>query len=158
VTAFVEYTRPVFETVFGTVGRIDELTLSGKTDLQFIADALVEEGFTPDDIHARLAEIDACYLKEIERFANDGDSFYILPGVKEFLKAVSAERRYRSAIVTGNFKSAAEFKLSLLVCPATFNFPARSAKKLLIAAIFLDLPHNGSANTSDSNLSRRSSS
>src|SRR5258708_36724178 len=39
-TTFAEYTRPVLEAVFSTAGRIDEVPLTGMTDLQFIAEAL----------------------------------------------------------------------------------------------------------------------
>src|SRR6266446_2413776 len=38
VTTFTEYTRPVLEAVFGTTGRIDDVPVTGKTDLQFIAE------------------------------------------------------------------------------------------------------------------------
>ena len=122
-TAFVEYSCPVLETVFGTVGRIDELTLSGKTDLQFIRDALTNEGFTPEDIQARLPEIDAIYLREIDRYATNGDAFHVLPGVRELLEALAGHRRYRSALLTGNFKSTAEFKLRSVSLSDYFQLP-----------------------------------
>src|SRR6266446_7231163 len=35
-TTFTEYTRPVLESVFGTAGRIDDVPLTGMTDLQDI--------------------------------------------------------------------------------------------------------------------------
>jgi len=42
-TAFTEYTRPVLESVFGTAGRIDEVPLTGMTDLQYTADQVTPE-------------------------------------------------------------------------------------------------------------------
>ncbi len=55
-----------------TVGRIDELALSGKTDLQFICDAFVVADFMQNDIRERLPEVNASYLREIERFNSNG--------------------------------------------------------------------------------------
>src|SRR5713101_5571299 len=86
VTTFTEYTRPVLETVFGTTGRIDEVPLTGMTDLQFIADSLAGE-FTQTDIMERIQEISNRYLCEIERAISNGAEFHVLPGVREALES-----------------------------------------------------------------------
>ena len=86
------------ETLFGTVGRIDELNLTGKTELQFIAEALADRGFTLDDIRERFPEVDASYIKEIERFASNWGSFHILPGARDVLEAISTHPRYYSSL------------------------------------------------------------
>src|SRR5467141_2228588 len=85
---FTEYTRPVLEAVFGTAGRIDEVPLTGKTDLQFIAEALADE-FTQSDIMERIQEVSNRYLCEIERAISNGAEFHVLPGVREALEAIS---------------------------------------------------------------------
>src|SRR5260370_2386358 len=82
-TTFIEYTRPVLEAVFGTAGRIDEVPLTGKTDLQFIAEALLSEGFTRAEISESLQEVSNRYLCEIERAISNGSQFHILPRVRE---------------------------------------------------------------------------
>src|SRR5260370_39197007 len=81
-TAFPEYTRGVLETVFGTTGRIDEVPLTGMTDLQFIAEALAGK-FSQIEISERLQELSNSYLCEIERAVSNGSEFHVLPGVRE---------------------------------------------------------------------------
>ena len=84
---------------------------------------MTDEGFTQEDIRARLAEIDACYIEEIERFATNGDSFHVLPGVRDSLEALTGHPRYRSSLLTGNFKSTAEFKLKSVGLTNYFQLP-----------------------------------
>src|SRR6266567_9358953 len=93
-TTFTEYTRPVLEAVFGTAGRIDEVPLTGMTDLQYIAEALSSEGYTREAILERIGEISGRYFCEIERAASNGAEFHVLPGVREALEAVSRHSRY----------------------------------------------------------------
>jgi len=79
-TTFTEYTRPVLATVFGTAGRIDEVPLTGMTDLQYIAESLSCEGITREVVFERIGEISARYFCEIERAASNGAEFHVLPG------------------------------------------------------------------------------
>ncbi|MDQ3586654.1 MAG: hypothetical protein M3407_12860, partial [Acidobacteriota bacterium] len=65
--AFKDYTVPVLESVFGTAGRLHEMTVSGMTDLQIVAEALRDEGFTHEQIRARLDDLQTCYMTEMER-------------------------------------------------------------------------------------------
>src|SRR5260370_33496424 len=111
-TTFTQYTRPVLEAVFGRTGRIDEVPLTGKTDLQFIVEALAGE-FTQTDIMERLEEISNRYLCEIERAISKGAEFHVLPGVREALEAISNHPRYHMALLTGNFEATARFKVNL---------------------------------------------
>src|SRR5260370_12585729 len=108
-TTFTEYTRPVLEAVFDTAGRIDEVPLTGKTDLQFISEALADE-FTQTEIMERLQEVSNRYLCEIERAISNGSEFNVLPDVRESLEAISCNRRYHAALLTGNFETTAWFK------------------------------------------------
>ena len=96
-TTFTEYTRTVLETFFGTAGRIDEVPLSGMTDLQYIAESLSCERITREVILERIGEISARYFCEIERAASNGAEFRVLSGVltriiHESGYAASAER------------------------------------------------------------------
>ena len=52
---FRDYTTPVLVRVFGTAGRLHELSVSGMTDLQIVAEALRDEGFTEEQIRGRAA-------------------------------------------------------------------------------------------------------
>src|SRR5438477_6655812 len=112
-STFTEYTRPVLEAVFGTAGRIDEVPLTGMTDLQYIAESLSCESITRDAIFERIGEISARYFCEIERAASNGAEFHVLPGVRDALEAVSKHSRYHSAVLTGNFETTARYKLNL---------------------------------------------
>src|SRR5262245_41561904 len=86
-TTFRDYTRPLLEIVFGTVGRIDEVPLTGMSDLQYIAESLSGEGYTREAILEQMGEISARYFCELERACANGAEFHVLPGVREALQA-----------------------------------------------------------------------
>src|SRR4030095_848882 len=48
--AFKDYTIPMLEEVFGTAGRLPQMVVAGMTDLQIVAEALKDEGFTNEHI------------------------------------------------------------------------------------------------------------
>ena len=124
--AFKEYTIPVLESVFGTAGRLAEMNVSGMTDLQIVGEALTAEGFTTEQIRARVAELRDRYLVELERAARDtsaGPLFELLPGAREALAAVAASPRYRSALLTGNVEPAARLKMRLFGLEEFFTLP-----------------------------------
>nr|MBA3246443.1 haloacid dehalogenase-like hydrolase [Pyrinomonadaceae bacterium] len=123
--AFKDYTVPVLESVFGTAGRLHEMTVSGMTDLQIVAEALRDEGFTHEQIRARLDELQTCYMTEMERVtANVHEPlFHALPGARETLEAVAAHPRYLSALLTGNIEPAAHLKLRLVSLSHFFQLP-----------------------------------
>ena len=122
-TTFTEYTRPVLEAVFGTAGRIDDVPLTGMTDLQFIAEALSPEGFSRAQISESIQEVSNRYLCEIERAISSGAEFHVLPGVREALEVVSTNPRYHSALLTGNFESTAQYKVNLADLSDYFDVP-----------------------------------
>ncbi|HEX7176851.1 MAG TPA: haloacid dehalogenase-like hydrolase [Pyrinomonadaceae bacterium] len=124
--AFKEYTIPVLESVFGTAGRLRELSVSGMTDLQIVAESLRDEGFTPREIRARLRELSALYLAALERAAGAREGpplFEVLPGVREVLTAAQAHPRYLSALLTGNIEPAARLKMRLVGLADFFTLP-----------------------------------
>src|SRR5947199_5358296 len=65
--AFKDYTVPMLEGVFGTAGRLPEMTVSGMTDLQIVAEALRDEGFTHEQIRERIDDLRERYMLEMER-------------------------------------------------------------------------------------------
>jgi hypothetical protein len=124
--AFKDYTVPVLEEVFGTAGRLRELTVSGMTDLQIVAEALSCEGFTHAEIRARLRDLSRVYLAALERVTSLHASepvFEVLPGVREILEAADAHPRYRSALLTGNIRPAAYLKMQLVGLDRYFTLP-----------------------------------
>ena len=122
--AFKDYTIPMLEGVFGTSGRLAEMQVSGMTDLQIVAEALRDEGFTPQDISDRVDHLRERYMEEMKRATGNGGEFFeLLPGVRETLKAIAAEPRYRSALLTGNIEPAANLKMELMGLAEFFDLP-----------------------------------
>ncbi len=122
--AFKDYTIPVLEGVFGTAGRLREMKVSGMTDLQIVVEALRDEGFTPEQIRARVQDLRERYMQELERYAANGAQlFYLLPGAREALAATAAHPRYKSALLTGNIEPAAHLKMQLVGLSDFFTLP-----------------------------------
>jgi phosphoglycolate phosphatase-like HAD superfamily hydrolase len=123
--AFKDYTIPMLEGVFGTSGRLAEMTVSGMTDWQIVAEALRDEGFTHEHIRERAADLRERYMLEMERAVSRGGEgfFYTLPGVREVLEATSRHTRYRNALLTGNIEPAAHLKMRLVGLSDFFQLP-----------------------------------
>ena len=109
--AFKEYMRPALVRIFGTAGRLDEMVVSGMTDLQIFAEALEGEGLTPGQVRARLPELMELFVAGMERMAAGGELFGALPGAREALEALEREPRYLNSLLTGNVEPAARLKL-----------------------------------------------
>lgn len=122
--AFKDYTVPVLEGVFGTAGRLMEMRVSGMTDLQIVAEALRDEGFTHEQIRERIDDLRTIYMQEMERAVNfDSKLFYLLPGAREVLQATSQHPRYHNALLTGNIEPAAHLKMRLVGLSDYFDLP-----------------------------------
>src|SRR5882672_6068840 len=88
--AFKDYTVPMLETVFGTAGCLDDLVVSGMTDLQIVEEALRSEGITREQINSRRDELLRCYMDEMKRATGNGlQILEAKPGAREVLKAVN---------------------------------------------------------------------
>jgi phosphoglycolate phosphatase-like HAD superfamily hydrolase len=121
---FKDYTAPAIAGIFGTAGRLSEMSVSGMTDLQIVGEALRDEGFTPEQIRERLDELRTLYMREMERVtATEANTFYLLPGVREILEATATHPRYASALLTGNLEVAAQLKLRLVGLTHFFQLP-----------------------------------
>ncbi|HEX8069071.1 MAG TPA: haloacid dehalogenase-like hydrolase [Pyrinomonadaceae bacterium] len=121
--AFIDYTRPALERVFGTAGRLAELSVSGMTDLQIAAEALRDEGVTPEQIRARRVELCGHYCAELERLTTREQLYVPLAGARAALAACAAHPRYRNALLTGNVERAAHLKLRLVGLADFFQLP-----------------------------------
>jgi len=122
--AFKDYTIPMLEEVFGTAGRLPEMVVAGMTDLQIIAEALKDEGFTNEHILERIDHLRESYMKAMHQATANGDQFFeILPGVRETLQAIADHPRYHSALLTGNIEQAAYLKMKLVGLSEFFDLP-----------------------------------
>jgi phosphoglycolate phosphatase-like HAD superfamily hydrolase len=121
--AFKEYTIPFLERVFGTSGRLNELSVSGMTDLQIIGEALRDEGFTHEQIRGRVDDIREHYIVEMRRVTADEQLFQLLPGVRQTLQATLEHPRYLNALLTGNIEPAAKLKMELVGLSDYFTLP-----------------------------------
>jgi phosphoglycolate phosphatase-like HAD superfamily hydrolase len=122
--AFKDYTIPMLEEVFGTAGRLPEMKVSGMTDLQIIAEALKDEGFTNELILERIDQLRDRYMEAMRKATGNGEQFFeVLPGVRETLQAVANHPRYHSALLTGNIEPAAHLKMELVGLSEFFTLP-----------------------------------
>lgn len=121
--AYKDYTIPVLEEVFGTSGRLADLQVSGMTDLQIFYEALIDEGFTQDDIFAQLQVLAPRVAEEARRLTTETTFFEVLPGVRETLEVLAEHPRYQSALVTGNMESLAYLKMELVGLDKFFTLP-----------------------------------
>jgi len=120
---FKDYTTPAVVKLFGTAGRLHDLQVSGMTDLQIVCEALREEGFTTEDVRARGHEFGAHFLAELERLTNDELLYRALPGARAALEAVAQHPRYLSALLTGNVRPAALWKMRAAGLADFFGLP-----------------------------------
>jgi phosphoglycolate phosphatase len=120
---FRDYTAPVLLRVFGTEGRLGEIPVSGMTDLQIVAEALRDEGFTAEQVRGRAAELVPVYLEELERVTRAEEVFYALAGARAALEALEREPRYLNSLLTGNVEPAARLKLRLVGLADFFRLP-----------------------------------
>jgi phosphoglycolate phosphatase len=124
IDAYKTYLIPALEDVFGTSGQLSQMRVSGTTDLQIVAEALRDEGFTHDDVRKRLDHLRERFMEEMQKATGNGERlFEILPGVREVLQAVADHPRYSSALVTGNIEQAAYHKIELVGLSAFFELP-----------------------------------
>ena len=121
--AFKSYTVPVLEAVFGTSGRLEELSVSGMTDLQIVHEALRDEGYTAEQIRGRVRELRAVYMREMERACRGEQLFQALPGAREALEATAAHTLYFNSLLTGNIEPAARLKLGAVGLSDYFQLP-----------------------------------
>ena len=120
---FKDYTAPVLVRVFGTAGRLGELGVSGMTDLQIVAEALRDEGFTAEQVRERAAELVPLYLEELERLTRAEEVFYALDGAREALEALERAPRYLNSLLTGNVAAGRAAQARLVGLADFFRLP-----------------------------------
>lgn len=121
---YKEYTIPVLEEIFGTSGRLEDMQVSGMTDLQIVLEALRDAGISQDEILGQAEVLVSRLTEEARKITGNGKKFFeVIPGVRETLETLATQPRYKSALLTGNIKPMAELKMELVGLDQFFTLP-----------------------------------
>jgi phosphoglycolate phosphatase-like HAD superfamily hydrolase len=93
---------------FGFTGAIDQLSLSGRTDLAIICDLL--RICELDDTPANRGRVSAAYLRHLPHCLAAG-SGRVLPGIAALLERLRQRRDVAVGLLTGNMRAGARLKL-----------------------------------------------
>lgn len=109
--------------IFGTAGKINEVSFSGKTDLHIISEALSDEGITLKEIWQALPEIEKQFVTIIETLSKTGPVFRSCPGLPTLLEKLQLDSRYLLSLLTGNIEILAKLKLHQVGLKDFFSYP-----------------------------------
>ncbi len=124
VGSYKDYTAPMLESIFGTSGALNEMKVSGMTDLQIVEEALRGAGITREHISARKDELMRNYIEQMRLAVGNGAHVIeVIPGAREALQAVHDHPRYQSALLTGNIEPAAHLKVEAAGLAEFFTLP-----------------------------------
>lgn len=98
--------------IFGTAGKLLEISFSGKTDLQIVSEALENEGFSLAQVWENFSKIEAEFTNVIDVLSKSSPVFKPCPNVEELLIKLSLDSRYLISLLTGNIESLSWKKLS----------------------------------------------
>jgi phosphoglycolate phosphatase len=110
---YKKYFSATMQKVYGSAGNLDALIPSGMTDTQIMYEALRGEGFAPEQIFVRKAELLRVFQSEMQKvLAAHGEPYVTLKGVPEILAETDKNPKFINALLTGNLSVAAEIKLA----------------------------------------------
>lgn len=101
-----------FAEVFGRDDPFDGVAMAGRTDTFLLSQALQRAGLPDDEAtHARFRQV---YLAKLaDEIGKPGSGRKgVMPGVKPLLDGLASRRGLHLALLTGNYRDAAEIKLS----------------------------------------------
>ena len=139
---YKKYFSETMRQVYGSAGNLDDLIPSGMTDTQIMYEALRGEGFQPEQIFARKAELLRTFQAEMKKVLEaHGEPYETLKGVREILAETDKSARFINALLTGNLSVAAEIKLKSValwhyfeVAPNAFGEISHNRNDLAIEA------------------------
>lgn len=140
--AYRKYFSATMIKIFGSEGRLGEITASGMTDAQIMYEALRFEGFTPEHILKQKNELLAVFKAEMTRVLSESEKPYeVLNGARPILKQTHEDPRFINGLLTGNLSVAAEIKLSAVdlwqyfsEAPNAFGEISHERRELAVAA------------------------
>lgn len=140
--AYRQYFSATMIKLFGSDGRLSEITASGMTDSQIMYEALRFESFTPERILKQRNELLAVFKAEMTRVLSECEKPYeVLSGVRPILKQTHEDPQFINGLLTGNLSVAAEIKLSAVdlwqyfsEAPNAFGEISHERRELAVAA------------------------
>ncbi len=111
--AYKEYLAPVLEEIFGTSGKLAEMSVSGMTDTQIAYEAVKDDGISVSEVFERLPQFSAALEKGMLDFINQrSDRYRKFAGSSEILTETEKTPKFINALLTGNLEVAAKIKLN----------------------------------------------
>lgn len=124
--------------VYGVEGELGGYSFHGRTDPAIIGDLAVLWGAArPDELDAVDRLVDVCIARYIEllREEIDGGEVETLPGVRELVTALAADRRALVGLLTGNVLEGARLKLAPTGLSSLFKVGAYGSDSALRAEL-----------------------
>lgn len=141
-SAYREQIAQALINIFGTTGKLLEISFSGKTDLHIVSEALEDEGITLEQVWEEFPKIESEFMAVIENLSKSGPIFRRCPAVEDLLVKLQSDSRYIISLLTGNIEKLAWKKLSHVGLHNYFQHPGAfgsdSADRLLLPAIASD--------------------
>jgi phosphoglycolate phosphatase-like HAD superfamily hydrolase len=110
--AFKQYFAPAIQQVYGSSGKLGEMSVSGMTDSQIVYEALKDEGFSLEEVFEKFDDFMENLGEKMKKFVEEQSQPYkLLPGAREILEVTSKDSQLINALLTGNFTIGAEVKL-----------------------------------------------
>jgi phosphoglycolate phosphatase-like HAD superfamily hydrolase len=99
------------EEVYGVTGALDGYTFHGRTDPAIVRDLATRWGIRPEQAEAGVDECLRHYVARLRDEVAEGH-MEVLPGVRELVTALAADRRVVLGLLTGNVAEGAGTKLA----------------------------------------------
>lgn len=99
------------EETYGVRGALDGYTFHGRTDPSIVRDLALRWGVPAPAVDARVEECLRRYVTHLREEVAAGN-VEVLPGVRELVTALAADRRVVLGLLTGNVREGASVKLS----------------------------------------------
>ncbi len=99
------------EETFGVTGALDGYSFHGRTDPAIVRDLATRWGVAPAEAEARVGDCLRRYVELLRDEVAEGH-MEVLPGVRELVTALAADRRVVLGLLTGNVAEGAAVKLA----------------------------------------------
>jgi len=112
-----------FKEVYGVEDAYKDASISGKTDLLILKEALEKHGIRSNDAQVKRYKDCLCDMLKI-LLRHDHPEKSVLPGVKGLLDSLKTKKDVKLGLLTGNFKKGAYIKLDYFNLSKYFGFGA----------------------------------